>query len=81
MTHCQIGTEIHDFHDEWSDSNIFESITLRQEIEWYKIDKNTENIPFPYMRIIRPGSQGKITNRQKNTCNKCEPESCMHREN
>lgn len=33
------------------------------------------------MRIIGPGSHGKITNRQKNTCNKCEPKSCMHREN
>lgn len=33
------------------------------------------------MCIIRPNTERKITNRQKNTCNKCEPESCMHKEN
>ncbi len=41
MTDSKVGSEVHDFHDERSDGDIFEPITLCEEIERYKIDKNT----------------------------------------
>lgn len=79
MTDSEVCSEIHYFHDEWSDGDIFESITLSQEIERYKIDKNTDDIPFPDMRIIRPNTKRKITNGKKNASNKSQPQSDMHR--
>lgn len=72
MTDSEVCSEIHYFHDEWSDGDIFESITLREEIECYKIDENTDDIPFPNMCIIRPDTKSEVTKSEKNTRNKSQ---------
>ena len=70
-----IGPEVDDLHDEWGDRDILETVALCEKIERDEINENSNDIPFPYIGIICPHTEYKVSYSEKESCSECEPKS------